>query len=38
VLARSGAPEYLDAFVELLSQIAEPPASGAGLRVSALGD
>lgn len=35
VLSRKSSPEYLRAFVELLARIAEPPASGAGLCVTA---
>jgi LysR family transcriptional regulator, regulator for metE and metH len=38
VLAHKSPPAYLDGFVELLSQIAEPSATGAGLRISAAGD
>jgi LysR family transcriptional regulator for metE and metH len=35
VLSHKSSPEYLRAFVELLARIAEPPASGAGLCVTA---
>ena len=38
VLARKNGPEYLQGFVDLLTRIAEPPKTGAGLRVSAVAD